>query len=163
MATLDTFDPSAFLNTAILSGISQAQHQYPTIPLGAKGYAHRFGLGFADNMTSTFLAEAIVPTLTRQDPRYFRKGTGAGWQRTAYALSRFWVIRSSRDRLRPNGPEILGNLAAAGAGNLYYPSAERSFRNTMIRFGIGIGTDSGSLVLREFWPDIVKRLRRSKP
>ncbi|MFN7921352.1 MAG: hypothetical protein U0Q16_14720 [Bryobacteraceae bacterium] len=160
LATADAFDRSAFFTMGLLAGISHASHQYPSIPLGAKGLAHRYGLVLADSITTAYFIEAVVPSVIHQDPRYFRKGTGSGWGRVGYALSRNFVIPTDKRKLTVNTPELLGVGASSALGNLYYPAAERGGRNTAIRFGIGIATDSLANMLREFWPDISKRLSR---
>ena len=163
LATRDAFDPGAFFTTALLTGLSHWQQQYyPAIPLGAKGYAERYGLNFLDNASSTYLSEAIIPSLTHQDPRYFRLGEGSIPKRLGYSLSRLLIARSDSGKWVVNGAQLGGGFAAGAIANLYYPASERSVKNTVVRFGINLGTDGLSNLGREFWPDIAKLMSRHK-
>jgi hypothetical protein len=145
----------------LLTGLSHWQRQYyPAIPLGAKGLGARYALNFVDDVNSTYFGEAIVPALTGQDPRYFRKGEGPIVKRLGYSLSRLVVGRYDSGKWGINGAQLGGNFAAGAVANLYYPASERSARNTGIRFGINMGTDAISNLGREFWPDIAKLLSR---
>jgi len=38
--------------------------------------------------------------------------------------------------------------------SLYYPTRERSFGNTASEWGIDVGIDAASFVVKEFWPEI---------
>jgi hypothetical protein len=163
LAARDAFDPGAFFTTAILTGVSHWQQQYyPAIPLGAKGYGERYALNFLDNTSSTFLSEAVIPSLTHQDPRYFRLGEGSIKKRLGYSLSRLLIARSDKGKWVVNGGQLGGGFAAGALANLYYPASQRSVENTFIRFGINLGTDGLSNLGREFWPDIAKLMSRHK-
>ena len=41
-----------------------------------KGYGKRLGGSVADNLIGNFLTESVMPSLLREDPRYFRRGRG---------------------------------------------------------------------------------------
>jgi hypothetical protein len=42
-------------------------------------------------MIGNFMTEAIYPSLGKQDPRYFRRGTGSRWSRLGYAMAQILV------------------------------------------------------------------------
>ncbi len=77
LAWKNTIDPVSFVLTGALAGVEQWQDLYPGYGQGAEGYAKRFGASYADLATSTFLGSAIFPSLLKQDPRYFYRGTGS--------------------------------------------------------------------------------------
>ena len=56
---------------------------------------------------------------------------------------------------------MLGNTVVAGVGNAYY-THERGASDNLRRFYTQYGTDGIGLVLKEFWPDIQKKLFRKK-
>jgi hypothetical protein len=58
------------------AGVERAQNHFRGYGQGAQGYAKRFGAGYADAVAGTFIGSAILPSLLKQDPRYFYKGTG---------------------------------------------------------------------------------------
>ena len=49
-------------------------------------------------------------------------------------------------------------LSTAALQNAYYPSRDKGFTETMSRFAGGVGSDVTSNLLREFWPDIKRKL-----
>jgi hypothetical protein len=154
IAAHDSFDPYNWLMTGLYAAVYQKQNSYPAFGQGLQGYAKRYAVTFADAADSTMFSEAIFPALLHEDPRYFRLGQGSKWHRIGYALTRVLVTRTDAGGWRWNNSEIEGNLLAAGIGNLYYPHSERGVGETMERFGIGVISDAGFNVLKEFWPDM---------
>ena len=59
-----------------------------------------------------------------------------------------------------NLSEIGGNAFAAGVSNLYYPAADRTLPSTLTRWGTQIMWDTLSNELKEFWPDIRRKIRK---
>src|SRR5262249_53592498 len=102
----------------------------------------------------------ILPSLFRQDPRYLRKGDGSKKSRIAYAATRIFVAKSDRTgKWGFNYSEVLGNSMVAGLGNAYYPG-ERKLPDNIQRLYTQLGTDAVSQILKEFWPDIKRKLHR---
>jgi hypothetical protein len=61
-----------------------------------------------------------------------------------------------------NFSEIVGNGAAAGISNFYYPSQERSWTKTGQRWVTQVGLDGFSNFCKEIWPDVNSRLFHNK-
>ena len=81
------------------------------------------------------------------------------WKRVGYALSRVVVTKTDSGRMRFNYSEWLGNGAAVGLSNLWYPES-RNLDDNIEKLGVQVGTDALSNVLKEFWPDIKKKMHR---
>jgi len=161
-----------------LSGISQAENSEPGYGQGAEGYAKRFGAAFADGTIENFMVGAVFPSLLRQDPRYFQLGHGGFVHRTSYAISRSFVTRSDSGHPQFNFSEIVGGMVAAAVStNTYHPksfttvrysatgtptyvftASDRTLDNTAKVWGTQLGYDTLTLVVKEFWPDIHRRL-----
>ena len=77
LAWKTTVDPVTFVVTGAIAGVEQAQNQFSGYGQGAQGYGKRYGAAYADLVTGTFIGSAILPSLLKQDPRYFYKGTGS--------------------------------------------------------------------------------------
>ncbi|WP_263409090.1 hypothetical protein [Terriglobus tenax] len=150
----DSFDYSAFVYVGIMAGESMRQNSYPEFHQGAAGYGRYYWHAFADNVDGNLMSEALIPTITRQDPRYYTLGHGGFVKRTGYSLSRLVVTRTDRDGRGFNFGEVVGNGAAAGISGLYYPGRERTWTKTGQRWVTSIGLDGVSNLLKEFWPDI---------
>jgi hypothetical protein len=163
LAWKDTIDPFTFVLAGFYAGIAQWQNDYPTWQQGSEGYGKRFGAAYADQVIGNYFTEAIVPALAHEDPRYFRKGSGGGWARINYALSRTLVTRTDRGKRAFNYSEIVGNAAAAGIANLYYPASQRTIGETGEKFAIQVLSDSAFNVLLEFWPDMRRMAMKRVP
>jgi hypothetical protein len=135
-----------------------AQSQYPSFGHGAQGFGKYYGGAFADQAIGNLMSEGLFPALLRQDPRYFVKGTGGFWKRTGYAISREFITRGDDSREHFNTSELAGNAVAAGISDAYYPAADRSFGTTANKWGQQIALDTFFNVVKEFWPDMRKRL-----
>jgi len=132
-------DPVTFALVGASAGVQQAQNDFSGYGQGAQGYAKRFGASYADNATSTFIGSAILPSLLKQDPRYFYKGSGSTGSRILYALANSVICKGDNQRWQPNYSAILGGLASGGISNLYYPAKDRGaalvFESTLIGTG----------------------------
>src|SRR4029077_11363007 len=95
LATKDSVDYSSFVWAGILAGQSMALNSSPELHHGIAGYGRYYWRAFADQAAGAFFTEAIVPALTREDPRYYTRGYGGFFRRTGYALSR--VVLTSTD------------------------------------------------------------------
>jgi Carboxypeptidase regulatory-like domain len=151
LALKTAVDPITFLGTGVYAGIEQAADRYPEYGQGAAGYAKRYGAGYADAAAGIFIGNAILPSLLKQDPRYFYKGTGTKRSRFFYALASSVICKGDNKRWQPNYSFILGSIAVGGISNLYVPISDRNsaglvFQNALIR--IGQGSLGG--VLQEF-------------
>jgi hypothetical protein len=158
----DTFDYSGFIEVGILAGVSDAHKSEPAFGHGAAAYGRYYWHGFADTTDGNLMTEFIVPVATREDPRYYTLGHGGLFKRAGYSISRLVVTRSDNGHPTPNFAEIVGNGAASGISNLYYPSHDRDWTKTGQRWVLQVGIDGLANLAKEFWPDINARLFHDK-
>jgi hypothetical protein len=156
LAWKTTVDPVSFGITGVIAGVQQAQNDFSGYGQGAQGFAKRYGASYADFVASTFIGSAILPSLLKQDPRYFYKGTGSKRSRILYALANAVICKGDNGHWQANYSSILGSLAAGGISNLYYPpknrdGAELTFENALI----GVGATAAANLLQEF---VIRRL-----
>ncbi|MGA9528392.1 MAG: carboxypeptidase-like regulatory domain-containing protein [Terriglobales bacterium] len=145
-------DPFTFGIAAAVAGIEQGQNHFAEYGPGAEGYGKRFGASLADGTTGTLLAGAVFPSLLKQDPRYFYKGTGSRTSRALYAIANSVICKGDNRRWQVNYSNILGNLAAGGISNLYYPEQDRSGAGlTFENAAIGIGATAIGNLFQEFF------------
>jgi hypothetical protein len=157
IATHDSFDPFNWAITGLYAAVYQKENEY-AFGQGAAGYAQRYAVTFADASISTYFSEGLFPVMLHEDPRFFRLGEGTKWHRIGYALTRVLVTRTDTGAWRFNNSEIEGNLLAAGISNFYYPPVNRGVGITFVKFGIGVVSDAGFNVLKEFWPDMRQKV-----
>ena len=156
-----TIDPVNFGLNGAVAGIEQASDDFSGYGQGAQGYAKRYGAGYADLVTSTFIGGAVLPSLFKQDPRYFYKGTGTKKSRVFYAIAMSVICKGDNGHWQANYSAIMGGLAAGGLSNLYYPDTDRNgvafaFENALI----GIGTTAAANLLQEF---VIRKLTPHAP
>jgi Carboxypeptidase regulatory-like domain len=143
-------DPATIIITGATAGIQQASDDYAGYGQGAQGYAKRLGANYLDNATDTFIGGAILPSLFKQDPRYFYKGTGTARSRVLYAIATVFICKGDNMHWQPNYSGILGGLASGGLSNLYYPKEDRGLSLTFNNAAIGMGTAAAINILQEF-------------
>jgi hypothetical protein len=151
LAWKSTVDPVTFGLTGAVAGVQQAQNDFSGYGQGAAGYGRRFGAAYGNEVSSTFIGGAILPSLLKQDPRYFYKGSGSVRSRVLYAMANAVICKGDNGHWQPNYSGILGDLAAGGISNAYYPAKNRddaalTFENTLI----GIGTTAAVNIIQEF-------------
>ena len=156
LALKTTTDPFTFVGVAALAGVEQATNAFEGYGQGAQGYFKRLGASYTDAITGTFVGSAILPSLLKQDPRYFYKGFGSSRSRLLYALASPVICKGDNMRWQPNYSNVAGSFASAGISYLYYPPSDRNGaglvpQNSLIR----LGETAFEGVLQEF---IVRRL-----
>ena len=156
------FDPWPFGLSAVVAGINQASNADPEWGQGVKGYAKRFGAGYSDYFIGNFFGNAALPSLLREDPRYFQKGSGSIASRFFWAAGSTVWCKRDRGSWGPNWANVGGNLIGAAIARSYYPAAERTVSDT-VTDGLTVSAEGivGAEVI-EFWPDVVRHNRRKK-
>jgi hypothetical protein len=153
-----TLDPFTWVSVGMQAGISQANNEFEGYGQGAAGYAKRYGANWTDSFDSNFFSNFAYPVLFKQDPRYFRVGTGSFKRRTGLALKQEFVARKDSGGNTFHFSNVLGALTAGGISNAYYPSEDRGFGLTMSRASIALGYGCLGNMFLEFWPDISHKL-----
>ncbi len=156
-----SFDYVQYPWYGFLAGMSQAQNSESGYGQGAQGYGKRYGAALADGTIENFMTGAVLPSLLRQDPRFFQSGQGGFWRRTWYAFSRIIITRGDSGKTQFNSSEIFGSAFAAGVSTYsYHPHEDKTLANTAKVWGTEIGYDSLTFVVKEFWPDIRRKLHK---
>ncbi len=148
-------DPITLLGVGALVGIQQATNDYGGLGQEAGGYGKRFSVGYASLVTGSFLNDAVLASLFKQDPRYFYQGTGTTGSRLEHALSHAIMRKGDNGRWQPNYSGIIGSFATAGITSFYYPESDRSgglvVQNALVGIaGRAVGGVFQEFVLRKF-------------
>ena len=174
-----SFDKIEFPWYGVLSGISQAENSEPGYGQGLEGYAKRYGSAFADGTIENFLTSAVFPSILHQDPRFFQSSEGGFGRRAGYAISRIFVTRTDSGHSQFNYSEIFGSAVAATIStNSYHPRSfittrynpttgtltyvfnpsDRTLPNTASVWGTQVAYDTITIVIKEFWPDVHRKM-----
>ena len=150
-----------FLATGAFAGIEQADNTYSGYGQGAQGYGKRYGASFADSFFSDMIGNAVLPSLLKQDPRFFYKGTGTTRARIFYAIANAVICKGDNGHWQPNYSGIIGALAAGGISNLYYPAKDRN--GASLTFENDLISTAGSAVQNLFQEFVIRRLTPKLP
>jgi len=142
-------DPFTFFGAGFLAGIDQAAGT-PKYGQGAKGYGERFGAVYANGFTNILISGAMLPSLLRQDPRYFYQGTGTTKSRILHALSSPFICKGDNGRWQPNYSSMGGDLASSAISNAYYPAANRGLGLVLQSTLIATGARMADTLIKEF-------------
>lgn len=170
------FDPAQFVWYAALAGISQAENSEPGFGQGAQGYGKRYGAYIADGTIENFMVGAVFPSMLHTDPRFFQSGKGSFFRRTGYAVSRALVTRTDSGGSQFNYAEIFGSAVSSAVSTYsYHPhrtfdrfssqgvpeyyASDRTLKNTAKVWGSQVGYDTITFVIKEFWPDVRRKLK----
>jgi len=161
LALRTVVDPFTLVFVGGAAGVEQAQNHFAEYGQGAQGYGKRFGAGYADMVAGTFIGAAILPSLLKQDPRYFYKGSGSKPSRFVYAIGNSVICKGDNGRWQANYSNILGSFAAGGISNLYYPEQDRNGAGLTLENGaIGIGATAIANLFQEF---VIRKLTPKLP
>jgi hypothetical protein len=162
---------------AAIAAIGQAENTEPAYGQGMEGYGKRFATSFADGAIENFMTGAVFASVFHQDPRFFQSGEGGFGHRTGYAVSRIFVTRSDSGKAQFNVSEIFGSATAAAVSTYsYHPRSklvntptgvrfipsDRTLSNTASVWATQIGYDTLTLLMREFWPDLQRKIAHKR-
>jgi hypothetical protein len=156
-------DPITLIGVGVLAGIDQAGDRWGAYGQGAQGYAKRYGASYANVFASTFIGGAVMPSLLKQDPRYFYKGSGSKRSRILYAVASSVMCKGDNGHWQPNYSNVIGSFAGAGLEALYIPANDRRGSGFVVSSAlIRLGETSLAGILQEFvFPKLTHRPGRS--
>jgi carboxypeptidase family protein len=164
LAWKTTADPFTIVGVAALAGVEQATNTFEGYGQGAQGYFKRLSASYANVVTGTFIGGAVLPSLLKEDPRYFYKGNGSTRSRLLYALASPVICKGDNMRWQPNYSNVGGAFASAGISYLYYPASDRNgaglvVQNSLIRLGeIAFEGVLQEFVIRRLTPHLGNRV-----
>ena len=160
----DAFDRGTFMLAAAFAAKGQYYQDTPAFGHGFSAYGRYFAASTADYVVGDVMTEGVFPVLLRQDPRYFRRGTGSGASRLASAVGQLFWTHTDTGGSQFNSSEVIGNATAVAISNVYYPD-NRNLPSDVSKLGVQLAVDLVANIIKEFSPDLdqfVTRHRRRK-
>ena len=155
----DAFDRGTFILAGLFAGQQQLTNSDPTYGHGPASVGRYYVASYADLVIGDYMTEGIFPTILHQDPRYFPRNSGTAWSRAGAAVLQIVWTQTDSGRKRFNYSETVGNATAVAISNAYYPG-NRNVRDGITKFGMQIGIDTASNLLKEFSPELTRLLSR---
>ena len=116
----------------------------------SEGFGKRFAANSADGLSDIIIGGAILPSLLRQDPRYFYQGTGTKKSRIQHAVFHPFVCKGDNGNMQPNYSSLGGDLASSALSNLYYPQSDRGVGLVFTNFAISTAERVATSLVQEF-------------
>ena len=148
--------------SVLAAGVSGAYGQWTDDPdgfkQGADGYFKRVGMSYGANQVGNMIGTAIVPSILKQDPRYFYKGTGSLELRFFYAAANSFICMGDNGRWQMNVSQVTGSMATAGITELEYPPRKRlDLERVSVDFLLSEAGGAAKNIFQEFF------IRRGNP
>lgn len=154
----DTYGPLAHLGSGLGAGWDQLRN-YPPEWDGAKGFGQRFG-SRALRFTARSSIRMGLDIALDIDSHYARGDHDGFRKRTAHALSSTLVARKDEGGRTLAVPRIAAAYSTAFLQNAWYPDSRNTTGDALIPGSLNLGYDACRNLLKEFWPDIKRKLRR---
>jgi hypothetical protein len=161
VAAQDSWDRGTLALAALFGAENQLTNSNRAFGQGVAGFGRYWGASYGDFVVGNYMTEAVFPSLLHQDPRYFRRGTGGAWSRLGYSIGQTFWTHNDSGHTQFNYSEWLGNSASVAISNAYYAD-NRNAKDNISQLGVQIGVDTAVNILKEFYPDIVRRLKRKR-
>jgi hypothetical protein len=158
-----TYSPYTFASAGFQATWAQAMGQWPHYGGGMQGWGKRLGATLADTEARRFIQGFALATILHQDPRYFPSNKRTFIPRMCYSATRVVVTKNDDGDSTFNTSEFLGALFTSALQNAYYPRHDRTFGDTMNRFGGALSSDVIGNLLREFTPNMKRIFRKHAP
>jgi len=154
------FGLQAAISALAAAGYQQAYNKNPGFGQGLDGYFSRAGSSYGNNAVKRMVGSFALAALLQQDPRYIRSGRGSTLQRSAYAVSRVLIAYNDYGGTAFNYSRVGGALAAGQVSNAWRAPEDGGVGRGLGRAGISLANTALWNVLREFWPEIRRIVRR---
>jgi hypothetical protein len=107
------------------------------------------------------MERVVMPTIFKQDPRYFYKGAGSTRSRAFYAISRAVICKGDNKQDQFCYSSVISHFASSALTNYYYPAVDRNSAGvTVENAAIGIAAKAIGNLVQEF---IARKLTPDKP
>lgn len=145
--------PLSWVPTFVSAGWQQLIDGHPKYGSDSAAFGERLGAAALREASGRFFSDSLLPVVTREDPRYYRKAYGSIKQRGLYAAERVFITQRDDGSSGFNYSQTFGNLGAAALAITYYPAPSTNAQAVFTAwFWSFAGSAAGNLIL-EFLPD----------
>jgi len=153
-----TYAPQTFISAGLDAIRAKTLSDNAAYERGFTGYGQHFAVELATNETDVFFQRFLLPTVLKQDPRYFRNPDLPFLKRTLYSVSRVVITRSDSGKQTFNASQVLGAAASQAISDIYVPGHQQGLWPIGRRIAFDLAIDSGFNLFYEFWPDLRRKI-----
>ncbi len=156
----EQLQPYAFSTQIVGAGWQHLINGNPKYGTDKAGFGERLGSATIRQGSQAIFSDGILAAAFREDPRYYRKGSGKVVNRIAYAASRVLITRTDAGNETPNYSKIVGYAGASALTMTYYPAVSATWAETSEGYGISFLVAALGNGIHEFTPDLVHLVSR---
>ena len=153
-----SISPPYVLAAGINAAYSQARNVPEAYGQGWDAYGSRFGAAMGRASSNAFFSSFLIPSVLREDPRFFPQSRPTFWGSIKYSAVRVFVTRTDSGKERFNTSGVLGALSAETLANVYLPVSEQTGAKTAERFGTDLAWKFAANMFKNYWPTIFHSL-----
>jgi len=151
----EQLQPWSFGTQILAAGWEHLLDSNPKYGTDKAGFGERLGAAAIRQDSQAFLSDGVFAAAFRQDPRYYRKGSGKFVDRILYSATRVLVTRTDGGNEAANYSQLVGYAGASALTMAYYPDVSATWSNTAEGYGVSlVGAALGNEV-HEFAPDLI--------
>lgn len=153
-----TYAPQTFISAGLDALRAKTLSDNAAYERGMTGYGQHFVVELATSETDVFFQRFLLPTVLKQDPRYFRNPDLPFLKRTLYSVSRVVITRTDSGKNTFNASQVLGAAASQAISDIYVPGHQQGLWPIGRRIAFDLAIDSGFNLFHEFWPDLRRKI-----
>jgi hypothetical protein len=158
IAASDVVDPFNLLTIAATAAITVGSNPQSGYGPGLKGWGKNSLTLLTEDMTGAFFVTYAIPSLTHQDPRYYRMPEASIPRRIENVILQPVWARSDKGGHMPNYGMLLGVPAAVALADIYVPGRSQGFWPIVETSAISIASAPTDNLISEFLPDVAKHV-----
>jgi len=158
LAVRNIADPFNLITVGGEAGISVGADSHSPYGPGMPGYARYVGVSITEDMTGEFFGTFLIPSITRQDPHYYRMDKARIPRRISHAMLQVVWTLGDNGKGMLNYANLVGFAADDGIANLYVPGRETDVSASFQRYGISLATAPIGNFVDEFLPDLASHI-----
>jgi hypothetical protein len=159
--------PVSWAPAFLSAGWGQLVDGDPKYGSDSAAFGERLGAAALREASGRFFSDSVLPVITHEDPRYYRKAYGGIKARGFYAAERVFLAQRDDGTSGFNYSDTIGNLANSALTVTYYPEPSANARAVVTGWLWSFAGSAGGNHFLEFWPDardaIFHRHRRPAP
>jgi hypothetical protein len=152
-------NPLTMLYSVAGAGIGQWRDEPPEWGQGAGGVGRRFAASQGWKITQNTIALSLDTTFGL-DPRFHPSRESRIWPRLRGAMLQTVVAYTDSGGRVFNYSEVGSSYGASFVANSWFPPHSNGAGDALQRGTIGLGFNTASNVVKEFWPDIRRKVFR---
>lgn len=150
--------PMSWAPTFFSAGWEQLIDGNPKYGSDSGAFGERLGAAALREASARFFSSSLLPVITGEDPRYYRKAYGSIRARGLYAAERVFIRRRDNGSEGFNYSQVFGNLAAGALTPTYYPASSSNAEAVITAWLWSFLGNAGGNLFQEFWPDARDRI-----